>query len=1006
MCLLALLLCGVAVVPALAPRLGEHIIRRDLTARGLDGISVEVQGIGWRRAVLGPIRVQEGIESLTVDQVRLQYRPLSLARGRMQAIVVSGLQATVFLEEGRWRPGCEETLRRAAARFLPAASRARSASACLQPTARKDVAGPVSGDGGPLHVLAGAVPVGSAPGRADGPPRAWQELLAERCPLLELRHARIVLQGSSESLSIPADGSLRSRPGKDTQAVLSLRVQGGTVHGSATWPRPGGDGQMTGRWEGLEVAALTRWLPEFGVELPSEPRLWTGRVRGDATATLSGQGIREAAAALVVTEPRGGWDAYGIVLHGGEAAFEAQFGGARVPAPGAVRFQARALTLRGRGTHLGPFDCEGSWDGGRGDVVARDIPVRMERYAAAVASLRGDWRRDPVSHAFRADADLTLQGADIGGVAVDELRLRASGTGEEVRLHASAAIPPGTQCLGLTTVSGEGTLTRTPALALSAAGTARGMPTLPPSSPFGLAEHPLEVSWRLDARGLGSPEWDGALHFGMQDQSLGVLVPGGILEGSLSGTLDLRARDGSAGVDATCLFRDGSLDLLFAQAAVRQAEVTLRAEGALPPRTVTATPWAGARTWMDALHGLNARGSVRIDALSGTVGSVFEVREAGLRLPFAWSFPGGFRADPDTDAPSGGEDFSTGPIRFGVFEAERFTAACVPDGSGLAIDGTLFLRAPRVPLKVRQRTTWDRGLHGSLAFELEETDLSTADLPAEVQSRLDGLSARARVACQGYARLGAGPIRLPLELTLTDAEVDWQARKIQASGLMASLAFEDVLRLRSLPSQWVRFAEARTGDLRLQDGEIRFRLEAPQALFVEGAQCGWCGGQVRATAFRVDPRQAEFDVTLFAEEIDLLQVLSLIKGFRGTGVGLLHGRVPLSYRNGRLGYGYGYLYSVPGREGRLALETQGFLTASIPPGNPNYAQMRQAEKALQDLRLDVFRLEFTGIRAGMPSAQLSIVGESVADKVPLHLDVNVHGPVEETINFGLRLGGL
>ena len=113
--------------------------------------------------------------------------------------------------------------------------------------------------------------------------------------------------------------------------------------------------------------------------------------------------------------------------------------------------------------------------------------------------------------------------------------------------------------------------------------------------------------------------------------------------------------------------------------------------------------------------------------------------------------------------------------------------------------------------------------------------------------------------------------------TLADGELRWDANKLKIDGIAADVTFEDIIALRSKPHQEIRFASAKASDVPVDGGRFVFQTESWESLFLEHCEMNWCGGIVHTEAVTFNPYRPEFDITLFAEHVDLVQALSLVK---------------------------------------------------------------------------------------------------------------------------------
>lgn len=100
--LLLLALLGLAM-----PRLVEWGVRRELAARGLEAVELEVRSLTPWSLEIAPFKIGSGADPLEVARIRAAYAPLELARGRIRSVEIDGLRIVVSRQStGRWEcPG-------------------------------------------------------------------------------------------------------------------------------------------------------------------------------------------------------------------------------------------------------------------------------------------------------------------------------------------------------------------------------------------------------------------------------------------------------------------------------------------------------------------------------------------------------------------------------------------------------------------------------------------------------------------------------------------------------------------------------------------------------------------------------------------------------------------------------------------------------------------------------------------------------------------------------------
>lgn len=186
-----------------------------------------------------------------------------------------------------------------------------------------------------------------------------------------------------------------------------------------------------------------------------------------------------------------------------------------------------------------------------------------------------------------------------------------------------------------------------------------------------------------------------------------------------------------------------------------------------------------------------------------------------------------------------------------------------------------------------------------LALTLDVTG-GTVAATAAVTMRVGGA-----VAVQGEARVN--------ELSVRGDGGLWEV-----AGLDVDASFSG-----SAPDAWtaagrIDVAHATAGKLVATQAEVLWRADVDE-IFIERAQAEWCGGVVRVFAVHADAKRRSADLTLFIDQVQLGEILSLIRAVPGTGEGSLYGRLPLRYEQDGLRLSDGFLYSLPGEGGHVRL---------------------------------------------------------------------------------------
>jgi len=265
----------------------------------------------------------------------------------------------------------------------------------------------------------------------------------------------------------------------------------------------------------------------------------------------------------------------------------------------------------------------------------------------------------------------------------------------------------------------------------------------------------------------------------------------------------------------------------------------------------------------------------------------------------------------------------------------------------------------------------------------------------------------------------AGP-RGRADLSIDRGFVSGKMQKISLDGIAMRLRIDDIAALKSAPRQNLRVAGLQWGDIKASNLQVDFRLEDRQTLFLEKVGLKWCRGSVNTAAVRIVAGKEDYDVTLFCDRLDLAMVLEQLGAAEAGGDGTVNGRIPLRWTNGRLSFDNGFLYSTPGRSGKIQLEGTDKFLAGIPPGTPQHTQLDIATEALKDYtyqwaKLNVqsdgdkllLKLQLDGkpnrllpFAYNQESGQFTrIKGEGQAEFKGIGVDLNFNIPLNEIIHY-------
>ncbi|OGV54116.1 MAG: hypothetical protein A2X45_07000 [Lentisphaerae bacterium GWF2_50_93] len=279
-------------------------------------------------------------------------------------------------------------------------------------------------------------------------------------------------------------------------------------------------------------------------------------------------------------------------------------------------------------------------------------------------------------------------------------------------------------------------------------------------------------------------------------------------------------------------------------------------------------------------------------------------------LPFQWPFV--------LDAPKIGESnagavttsqLSSGNNKLGTFEAVLKQSGdlswkidgafqTVIDNLKVKVDGDFGMKEPK-------------GICCDIGFETLESVGSKAMNFGKVNPAFSGISLDGNFKTKGNVVFEGGILRTNADITMKDSVLDAPSRNLKVEGLQLKLSFQDLVLLKSLPKQNLKFSRLTAGNIQMETGRIDFQIESPAKYFIERSSFSWCGGHVYAPAMRVVPGE-DMRFILYCDRLNLSSFLQQMNIAEASGDGTVNGRIPITLGKGKLKIRDGFLYSTPG----------------------------------------------------------------------------------------------
>lgn len=178
-----------------------------------------------------------------------------------------------------------------------------------------------------------------------------------------------------------------------------------------------------------------------------------------------------------------------------------------------------------------------------------------------------------------------------------------------------------------------------------------------------------------------------------------------------------------------------------------------------------------------------------------------------------------------------------------------------------------------------------------------------------------------------------------------------------------------------------------------------------KSILVTEAGATTCGGKVSLYSLFLDPKSLNAGFTLFLDNIDAGEMLAHIRGFTGHASGRLHGKVRLFVREGgkAVRLSDAFLYSTPGETGKLKMAEPQTVTDNLAMAGIDQSTQDNVANALTDLDYSVLRFDLKRLEGKNATLGVRIEGSATRGEltVPVNLNLNINGELEQIINTGL-----
>lgn len=399
--------------------------------------------------------------------------------------------------------------------------------------------------------------------------------------------------------------------------------------------------------------------------------------------------------------------------------------------------------------------------------------------------------------------------------------------------------------------------------------------------------------------------------------------------------------------------------------------------------------------------------------------------EICAKIPFQWPYP-------STDAKE--FEFKNKKTRYLNIDKLKYsdmdlgTISATPhqDGMNIVFSGQYSDLLPdlRINFSVLAGVNEEHNFISKADFKASEPDKVIKFDLEKFSPQLTGMSFEGNLDIRGNFSLIGSAIKSNCFITMHNSRIDCPEKKMVFEGIDLNLNIPDLYNFHSDPKQVLKFKRFVWGTVEMNDVEMEFRINSSSSLFLEKCGFSWCGGHVYTHGLRLDAAENSIDLTLYCDRLKLATILKQFNAANADGEGAVNGRIPVSYKGGRINIYDGFLYSTPGEGGTISIDTD-----TLAPGMSNIQQsiqMQIASEALKNFSYDwaklslqshgddlVINMKMDGRPADLlPFSFKKNIGLYKAEGQPkahfqgILFDINFKLPLEKMLHYGAGISDL
>lgn len=311
----------------------------------------------------------------------------------------------------------------------------------------------------------------------------------------------------------------------------------------------------------------------------------------------------------------------------------------------------------------------------------------------------------------------------------------------------------------------------------------------------------------------------------------------------------------------------------------------------------------------------------------------------------------------------------------------------------------------------------DLSLTGQYTFEPLEFRYS--DIIGRYVPAFKELSFSGSLSATGGYRYSATEAEATATVKLDDSSATLPSKKLTVTEISAVLDLESVTQLTSEPNNsFLNIGSIKLGDLTFSNTQLNFDFKDGNEIKISRGQTELFQGLLILDPTTLNKAPLSLETAIRFEHLSLTEIAETMAFFDGTMEGSISGYLPLSYKNKKFLSGEGHLGLTDNQPARLRYKTKGLLkqepkqdTGFIDRltnrviGQLKLAPDQLVEDALSDLLINELSIELLSSETPETPVRIRISGDGKSGKtiVPMRLDTNINGTLEELFEFLLRI---